>query len=365
MASSSLATSSPAAWGQCVRPSSRAGLKWASEDPRGPGSPPRPSWKRPAAFTERGGANHGSDAALATTDKDRTTWIGVHGCRARRFARPSHSEEVSMDTVCRVDHQVTPGFDRSGKGWAKIGSIAALGLAVALPVGGQAVQEREPDAVVRLFELLDVVSVDERAASGRFSGSVVPMFDVTAGALSVRIAAVKRRRAADRALGATGETRTCRYTNAKAAQSLEHAVLKVADCDDATVAEPPIDRITHVTVTVREDGEDWKLACQRSPEEEPAVRRGLQQELNAYVRSQGVSGDANLIGEMRLYYCYFEAQMSFTTPSQVSSTSISRAFRPCFVVVNCRNPRWRSASAAIPSGRPPSAGGGGVISRRS
>ena len=170
--------------------------------------------------------------------------------------------------------------------------------------------EPEPDAVVRLFELLDVVGAEERAATGRFSGSVVPLFDVPAGALSVRIAAVKRRTAADRALGATGETRTCRYTNAKAAQSLEHALLSVADCDDATIAESPIDRITHVTVTVREDGEEWKLACQRSPEEEPAVRRGLQQDLNAYARTQGVSGDANLIGEVRLYHCYFESEDS-------------------------------------------------------
>ena len=84
----------------------------------------------------------------------------------------------------------------------------------------------------------------------------------------------------------------------------------MADCDDATLDEPPIDRITHVTVTVHEDGEDWKLACQRSPEEESVVRRGLQQDLNAYARSQGVSGDANLIGEVRLYHCYFEREHS-------------------------------------------------------
>ena len=155
-----------------------------------------------------------------------------------------------------------------------------------------------------------MVGVEERRATGRFSGSFVPLFDVAAGAVSVHITAVKRRTAADRALGATGATRTCRYTNAEAAQSLEHALLNVADCDDATLDEPPIGRITHVTVTVREDGGDWKLACSRSPEEESAVRQGLQQDLNAYVRSQGVSGDANLIGEVRLYQCYFEREHS-------------------------------------------------------
>ena len=210
----------------------------------------------------------------------------------------------------RIGHEGGPGCDRRRKYWTELGSITAIALAFASPSGGQAAQEPEPDAVVRLFELLDVVGLEERSATGRFSGSVVPMFDVAAGALSVRITAVKRRTAAGRALGATGETRTCRYTNAEAAQSSKHAPLNVADCDDGTVAEPPIDRITHVTVTVREDGEDWKLACQRSPEEEPGVRRGLQQDLNAYVRSQGVSGDANLIGEVRLYYCYFEGEHS-------------------------------------------------------
>ena len=206
----------------------------------------------------------------------------------------------------RISHEGGPRFDRRRKYWTELGSITVIALALASPLGGQAIREPEPDAVVRLFELLDVVSLEERAATGRFSGSVVPMFDVTAGALSVRITAVKRRTAADRALGATGETRTCRYTNAEAAQSLKPASLNVADCDDGTVAEPPIDRITMLTVTVREDGEDWTLACQRSPEAEPGVRRGLQQDMNSYVRSQGVSGDANLIGEVRLYYCYFQ-----------------------------------------------------------
>lgn len=215
-----------------------------------------------------------------------------------------------MDPAAPIDHEVGPGLDRRGKGWVQIGSVAVIALALALPLGGHAVQEPEPDAVVRLFEVLDVVSVEERRATGRFSGSVVPLFDVAAGAVSVHITAVKRRTAADRALGATGTTRTCRYTNAEAAQSLEHALLNVADCDDATLDDPPIDRITHVTVTVREDGEDWKLACRRSPEEESAVRQGLQQDLNAYVRSQGVSGDANLIGDVRLYHCYFEREHS-------------------------------------------------------
>lgn len=195
-----------------------------------------------------------------------------------------------------------------GKYGTKLWAITAIASVFASPAGGQTAQEPGPDAVVRLSEVLDVVGLEERAATGRFSGSVVPMFDVAAGALSVRITAVKRRTAADRALGATGETRTCRYTNAEAAQSLQHASLNVADCDDGTVAEPPIDRITHVTVTVRGDGEDWKLACQRSPEEEPGVRRGLQQHVNAYARSQGVSGDANLIGEVRLYYCLFRGE---------------------------------------------------------
>lgn len=203
----------------------------------------------------------------------------------------------------RIGHEGGQGCDRRRKYWTELGSITAIALAFASPSG---CQEPEPDAGVRLFELLDVVSLEERAATGRFLGSVVPMFDAAAGALSVRITAVKRRTAADRALGATGETRTCRYTNAEAAQSLKQATLNVVDCDDGTVAEPPIDRITHVTVTVREDGEDWKLACQRSQEEEAGVRRGLQQDLNAYARGQGASGDANLIGEVRLYYCYFE-----------------------------------------------------------
>lgn len=213
-----------------------------------------------------------------------------------------------MDPVGRIGNEGGPGFDRRGKYWTKLGSVAALALAFASPSGGQADQEPEADAVVRLFEVLDVVGLEERAATGRFSGSVVPLFDVAAGAVSVHITAVKRRTAADRALGATGATRTCRYTNAQAAQSLEPALLNVADCDDATLDEPPIGRITHVTVTVREDGDDWKLACRRSPEEESAVRQGLQQDLNAYVRSQGVSGDANLIGEVRLYHCYFERE---------------------------------------------------------
>jgi len=213
-----------------------------------------------------------------------------------------------MDPVSCVDHEGGPGFDRRRKSWSKLGSITAVVFALASPMGGQAVHEPEPDAVVRLVELLDVVGVVQRSTTSRFFGSVVPLFDVDAGALSVRITAVRRRTAADRALGATGETATCRYTNVNAAQSLDHALLNVADCDEGTVAEPTIDRITNVAVTVREDGEDWKLACQRSPEEEPGVRRRVQQNLLAYARTQGVSGDANRIGEVRLYHCYFERE---------------------------------------------------------
>ena len=243
------------------------GWRWASEGPPADRRPADPATSQASLdappLRQRGGANYGSRCRACDhlRRSHNLNWcprmLGAALCPAHSL----HSEEVSMDPVGHIDHQGGPGLDRRGKGWAGIGSIAAIALALALPLGGQAVQEPEPDAVVRLFELLDVVGVEERAATGRFSASAVPMFDVAAGALSVRIAAVKRRTAADRALGATGATRTCRYTNAKAAQLLEHALLSVADCDEGTVAEPPFDRITHVTVTVREDGEDWKLAC--------------------------------------------------------------------------------------------------------